>query len=156
EAVNVKRVARLATGANGQVGMYRHHNAKLATLVQVTASSPDVAQHEATRELVRHLAEHVAAASPMAVDRNGVPADKIETEKRIAMDQARATGKPDAMIEKIATGKVEAFLKDVTLLPQAWVRDPSVTIAKLVDDHAKRAGGTITVDRFVRVQLGVE
>ena len=156
EAVNVKRAARFDGGANGQVGIYRHHNGKLATLVQLTASSPEVAQHEATRELAKYIAEHVAASAPLAVDRNGVPAEKIESEKRIAEDQARQTGKPDAMIEKIATGKVEAFLKDVTLLPQAWVRDPAITIANLVADHAKRAGGTITVDRFVRLQLGVE
>ncbi len=156
EAVNVKRTARFDAGENGVVGIYRHHNGKLATLVQVSASSPEVANHEATKELVKYIAEHVAAASPIAVDRNGVPAEKIESEKRIGMEQAREQGKPEAMIEKIATGKVEAFLKDVTLLPQAWVRDASLTIQQLVADHAKKAGGTITVDKFVRLQLGAE
>ncbi|MBL0172541.1 MAG: elongation factor Ts [Gemmatimonadaceae bacterium] len=156
EAVNVRRVARFDAGANGQVGMYRHHNGKLATLVQVTATSPEVAAHESTQQLVKFIAEHIAASAPLAVDRSGVPAEKIESEKRIAEEQARQSGKPDAMIEKIATGKIEAFLKDVTLLPQAWVRDPAVTIAALVKDHAERAGGTITVDRFVRLQLGAE
>jgi elongation factor Ts len=156
EAVNVKRVARFDAGENGVVGMYRHHNGKLATLVQLSASSPEVARHEATRELAKYIAEHVAAAAPLAIDRNGVPADKIESEKRIAEEQARQTGKPEAMIEKIATGKIEAFLKDVTLLPQAWIRDPSTTIANLVADHAKRAGGSITVDRIARLQLGAE
>ena len=156
EAVNVKRTARFDAGENGLVGMYRHHNGKLATLVQITASSAEVAQHEATRELVKYIAEHVAASAPMAVDRTGVPAEKIESEKRIAEEQAREAGKPDAMIEKIATGKVEAFLKDVTLMPQPWVRDAAVTITQLVADHAKKAGGSITVDRFARLQLGAE
>ena len=156
EAVHVRRVARFDTDANGQVGMYRHHNGKLATLVQVTASSPEVAQHESTQQLVKFIAEHIAASAPLAVDRTGVSSDKIASEKRIAEEQARQSGKPDAMIEKIATGKIEAFLKDVTLMPQAWVRDPAVTIAALVKDHATRAGGTITVDRFVRLQLGAE
>lgn len=156
EAVNVKRTARFDAGESGQVGMYRHHNGKLSTLVQVTASSPEVAQHEATKELVKYIAEHVAASAPIAVDRTGVSAEKLESEKRVAEAQAREAGKPDAMIEKIATGKVEAFLKDVTLLPQPWVRDGSVTIAQLVADHAKKAGGTITVDRFARLQLGAE
>jgi elongation factor Ts len=156
EAVNVKRSVRYDAGANGLVGMYRHHNGKLGALVQITASSAEVAQHEATKELVKYIAEHVAAAAPLAVDRSGVPAEKIESEKRIGMEQAREQGKPEAMIEKIATGKVEAFLKDVTLLPQAWVRDPAVTIAQLVADHAKKAGGTITVDRIARLQLGAE
>ena len=156
EAVNVTHTARFDAGANGQVGMYRHHNGKLATLVQITASSAEVANHEATRELVKYIAEHVAASAPIAVDRSGVPAEKLETEKRVAEAQAREAGKPDAMIEKIATGKVEAFLKDVTLLPQAWVRDGNLTIAQLVAEHAKKAGGEITVDRFARVQLGAE
>lgn len=156
EAVNVKHVARFDAAEGSTVGMYRHHNGKLATLVQVTASSPEVARHEATLQLVKYVAEHIAATAPLAVDRDGVPAAKIESEKRIAEDQARQSGKPDAMIEKITTGKVEAFLKDVTLLPQAWVRDPAITIDALVKDHAKQAGGTITVDRFVRLQLGVE
>jgi elongation factor Ts len=156
EAVNVKRAARFDAGESGQVGMYLHHNGKLAALVQVTASSPEVARHEATRELAKFLAEHVAAAAPIAVDRSGVSAETLESERRIAEEQARQAGKPEAMVEKIATGKVEAYLKDVTLLPQPWVRDGGVTIQALVADHAKRAGGTITVDRFVRLQLGVE
>jgi elongation factor Ts len=156
EAVNVKRTARFDAGANGLVGMYRHHNGKLGTLVQITASSPEVAQHEATKDLVKFIAEHVAAAAPIAVDRDGVSAEKIESEKRIGLEQAREAGKPEAMLEKIATGKVEAFLKDVTLLPQPWVRDNAITIAQLVADHAKKAGGTITVDKFARLQLGAE
>lgn len=155
EAVNVKRTARFDAGANGQVGMYRHHNGKLATIVQITASSADVASHEATRELLKYIAEHVAASAPVAVDRSGVPADKIDSERRIAEEQARQAGKPDAMIEKIATGKVEAFLKDVTLLPQPWVRDPALTISQLVADYAKKAGGTITRVRRAS-QLGAE
>ena len=156
EAVNVKRAARFDASESGHVGMFLHHNGKLAALVQLTASSPEVARHEATRELAKFLAEHVAATAPIAVDRTGVPAEKLEAERRIAEEQAREAGKPEAMIEKIATGKVEAYLKDVTLLPQPWVRDGGVTIQALVADHAKQAGGTITVDRFVRLQLGVE
>ncbi len=156
EAVNVKRTVRFDAGANGQVGMYRHHNGKLATIVQVTASSPEVANHEATKELVKYIAEHVAASAPIAVDRSGVPAEKLEAERRVAEGQARETGKPEAMIEKIATGKVEAYLKDVTLMPQPWVRDAAITIAQLVADHGQKAGGAITVDRFARLQLGAE
>ena len=151
EAVNVKRVARFDAGESGVVGMYRHHNGKLATLVQVTASTPEAAAHEATQQLVKFIAEHIAAAAPLAVDRTGVPAETIESEKRIAEELHVSTKGDDQ-----ATGKIEAFLKDVTLMPQSWVRDPAITIAALVKDHAERAGGTITVDRFARLQLGAE
>ncbi len=156
EAVQVRRVARVDAGATGQVGMYRHHNGKLATLVAVSASSAEAAQHEATAEAAKFIAEHIAAAAPIAVDRDGVPAETLESEQRIAEDQARQTGKPEAMIEKIAKGKVEAYLKEVTLLPQPWVRDPAKTIANLLAEHGKAAGGTLTVTRFVRFQLGVD
>ncbi len=156
EAVRANRSARFDATENGLVGMYRHHNGKLATLVQLTASSAEVAKHESAHQLAKFIAEHIAASAPIAVDRAGVPAEKLESERRIAEEQAREAGKPDAMIDKIATGKVEAFLKDVTLMPQAWVRDPAITIAALLKDHADRAGGTITVDKFVRLQLGAE
>lgn len=156
EAVLVKRIARFDAGPSGQVGLYRHHNGKLATLVQVTAATPEVARHEATRELVKYIAEHIAATAPVAVDRTGVPAEKLESEQRIAEEQARQAGKPEAMVEKIAAGKVEAYLKEVTLLPQPWVREPKQSIADVVAEHAKRAGGSITVDRFARLQLGAE
>jgi len=154
--VQVRRVARVDAGSTGQVGMYRHHNGKLAALVSVAAASVDAAGHAATAELARYVAEHVAAAAPLAVDRTGVPTDTLDTERRIAEEQARATGKPDAMIEKIATGKVEAFLKDVTLLPQAWVRDGAKTIADLVTEHGRSAGGALSVAGFVRFQLGID
>jgi len=156
EAVQVRRVARVDAGATGLVGVYRHHNGKLAALVSVAATSADVASHAATAEVAKFVAEHVAAAAPLAVDRTGVPTDKLDSERRIAEEQARQTGKPEAMIEKIATGKIEAFLKDVTLMPQPWVRDGAKTIGDLVKEHGKVAGGDLTVAGFVRFQLGVD
>jgi elongation factor Ts len=156
EAVQVRRVARVDAGATGQVGVYRHHNGKLAALVAITTPSAEVAANAATVEVAKYVAEHVAAAAPLAVDRTGVPADKLDSERRIAEEQARQTGKPEAMIEKIAAGKIEAFLKDVTLLPQAWVRDGAKTIGDLVTEHGKAAGGDLSVASFMRFQLGVD
>jgi elongation factor Ts len=83
-----------------------------------------------------------------------VPADVVEREQRIAEEQARASGKPDAIVEKIATGKVEAFFRDNTLLGQPWVREPGKTIAELVRELGTKAGGAVTVTRFVRFKLG--
>ncbi len=156
EAMQVRRVARVEAGEQGQVGAYRHHNGKLATLVAVSASTAEAASSPATLEAAKFIAEHIAAAAPIAIDSAGVPADKLESEQRIAEDQARQTGKPEAMIEKIAKGKVESYLKEVTLLPQGWVRDPSKSIADLLKEHGKAAGGELKVTSFVRFQLGVE
>ena len=70
--------------------------------------------------------EHIAAAAPVAVDKDQVPQDKVEKEKRIFVEQVKESGKPDHLIEKIVAGKIEAYYKDVALVHQAWVREPTV------------------------------
>jgi elongation factor Ts len=154
EAIRVSKVAILDTKAGGRIGSYLHHNAAVGVLVEMLADSEGVAQHEALGELGKALAEHVAATNPLAVDKDGIAADVVEREKRIAEEQAQASGKPEAIVQKIAIGKVEAFYRDNTLLGQEWVREPGKKIAELVAETAKKAGGAITVTRFTRFKLG--
>ena len=104
--------------------------------------------------LGKQLAEHIAAAAPIAVDKDMVPPDKIESERRIFVEQVKASGKPDHMIDKIVEGKVQAYYKDVALLHQAWVRDPKKTIGDLVKETSAKTGENVQVRRFVRYQLG--
>src|ERR1043166_6208849 len=113
-----KRAGR--TASEGLIGSYIHHNGRLGVLVEVNCETDFVARTDDFRELARYLAEHVAATTPLAVDRDGVSAEKVEVERRIAEGQTRASGKPEAMIQKIVEGKIEAFFKDVTLLSQPW------------------------------------
>ncbi len=153
EVVNVRRFARYATG-HGAVGMYTHHNAKVGVMVEATLGNADVASGEPVQSMLKAIAEHAAAMNPLALDRSGIPADLVEKEKRIAEDQARQSGKPEAMIDKIAAGKLEAFFKDMSLISQPWVRDPKKTITDLVRETGKAAGTEITVTRFVRFALG--
>ena len=153
ENVQVRRFARFQVEGEGVVGHYVHHNGKVAVMTEVgtaTAASEDV------RALAKTLSEHIAAAAPLAVDRDQIPADKLETERRIAEEQARASGKPDNILAKIADGKVEAYIKDVTLMNQPWVRDPSKTIGELVKEVSAKTGDKVQVRRFVRFQLGEE
>src|SRR5207302_5237773 len=91
-----------------------------------------VARTDDFKNLVKSIAEHIAAAAPVAVDKDQVPPDKVEQERRIFVEQVKQSGKPENMIDKIVAGKVEAFYKDVCLLHQAWVRDPKKTIGDLV------------------------
>ncbi len=147
-----KRAGR--TTSEGIIGHYIHHNGKLAALVELNCETDFVARTEDFRDLARHLAEHVAAAAPLAVDRDGIPADKIEVERRIAEEQTRASGKPEAMLGKIVDGKMEAFFKESTLLNQPWVREPKKTIGELVKEVSAKTGENIQVKRFVRFQLG--
>ena len=152
EAVNVRRVARFDT-PNGVVGSYVHFNGKIGVLVEVEAEGK---KDEALTTLARTLAEHIAAAAPVGVDRDTVPADVVERERAIFVDQVRASGKPEAMIDKIVSGKIEAYYKDVALLHQAWIREPKTSIQQVVDQAGKQVGAKVTVKRFARFQLGQE
>jgi elongation factor Ts len=147
-----KRAGR--TTSEGVIGSYVHHNGKIAVLVELNCETDFVARNEEFQQLARYLAEHIAAAAPIAVDKDQVPKEKIEQERRIFTEQVRQSGKPEHMIEKIVDGKIEAFYKDVALLHQAWVRDPKKTIGDLVKELSAKTGENVQVRRFVRYQLG--
>ena len=138
----------------GTIGSYVHHNGKIAVLVELNSETDFVARNEEFQQLAKYIAEHVAAAAPLAVDKDQVPKDKIEQERRIFVEQVKQSGKPENMIEKIVDGKIEAYYKDVALLHQAWVRDPKKTVGDLVKELSAKTGENIQVRRFVRYQLG--
>lgn len=140
--------------SEGVIGSYIHHNGKIAVLVELNCETDFVARTDDFKELGKFLAEHVAAAAPIAVDKDMVPAEKIESERRIFVEQVKASGKPENMIDKIVAGKIEAYYKDVCLLHQAWVREPKKTVGELVKEVAAKTGENIQVKRFVRYQLG--
>ena len=130
------------------------HASRIGAMVELNCETDFVARTDDFKELGKHLAEHVAAAAPIAVDKDEVPKEKIEAERRIYEQQVRESGKPENMIAKIVDGKVEAYYKDVCLLYQPWVREPKKTIGELVKEVAAKTGENIKVRRFVRYQLG--
>jgi elongation factor Ts len=149
-----KRVGKATS--EGMVGSYIHHNGKLGVLVEVNCETDFVARTDDFKNLVRSLAEHIAAAAPISVDKDGVPQAKVDKERRIFEEQVRQSGKPENLIAKIVDGKVEAYYKDVALMHQAWVREPKKTIADVVKEASAKLGEHIQVKRFVRFQLGEE
>ena len=138
----------------GMIANYIHHNGKIAVLVELNCETDFVARTDDFQQLGKWIAEHIAAAAPLAVDKDSVPPEKVESERRIFHEQVRASGKPENMIEKIVEGKVQAFYKDVALMHQEWVRDTSKTIGDLVKEVSGKTGENIQVRRFVRYQLG--
>jgi len=138
----------------GMIGSYIHHNGKIAVLVEINCETDFVARTEDFQQLGKYLAEHIAAAAPLAIDKDQVPQEKVESERRIFVEQVKAEGKPDHMIDKIVEGKVQAFYKDVALMHQAWVREPKKTIGDLVKEVSAKTGENVQVRRFVRYQLG--
>ncbi len=149
-----KRAGR--TTSEGIIGHYVHHNGRVAVLVELNCETDFVARTDDFKELARFVAEHIAASAPVAVDKDGIDPEQVASERRIAEEQTRAAGKPEAMLQKIVDGKMEAFFKDVTLLGQPWVREPKKTIGDLVKEVSGKTGENIQVKRFVRFQLGEE
>ena len=138
----------------GVIGSYVHHDGKIAVLVELNCETDFVARTDDFRQLGKYLAEQVAAASPLAVDKDQVPQDRVDSERRIFVEQVKAEGKPEHMIDKIVEGKIQAYYKDVALMHQVWVRDSKKTIGDLVKETSAKTGENIQVRRFVRYQLG--
>jgi elongation factor Ts len=134
----------------GVVASYIHHNGKVAVLVEINCETDFVARTDDFQQ----LGEHIAAAAPVAVDKDQVPQEKVDSERRIFIEQVKAEGKPEHMIDKIVEGKIQAYYKDVALMHQAWVREPKKTIGDLVKEVSAKTGENVQVRRFVRYALG--
>ena len=142
--------------SEGLIASYIHHNGRIGVLVEVNCETDFVARTDDFKTLAREIALHIASAAPLAVDKDGIPSERVESEKRIFEEQARATGKPTAVVQKIAEGKLESFYKEAALLHQPWVREPKKSIGDLVKEASARLGEHIQVRRFVRFQMGEE
>jgi elongation factor Ts len=147
-----KKASRVA--AEGMIGHYIHMGGKIGVLVEVNCETDFAARSDDFQALVKDLAMHIAAANPRYVRRDEVPAEELEKEKEIYKDQARASGKPENIIEKIAEGKLGAYYQVVCLYDQAFVKDPNVTVEQLITNSLAKIGENIRVRRFVRYQTG--
>lgn len=149
-----KKAGRIAT--EGIVDSYIHLYGKIGVLVEVNCESDFVAQSDKFKELVHNIAMHIAAASPLYVSAEEVPAAVIESEKEIAraLELNAEKPKPEAVIEKIVDGKVKKYFKDNCLLEQLYVRDTSKTIQQLVTEATATIGEKISIRRFVRYAMG--
>ncbi|MGI9140112.1 MAG: translation elongation factor Ts [Gemmatimonadaceae bacterium] len=142
--------------SEGQITSYIHHNGKVGVMVEVNCETDFVARTDDFKTLAREIALHIASAAPLSVDKDGVPMDAVEREKRIFEEQARESGKPENIIAKMVEGKVESYYKEVVLMSQPWIREPKKTIGDLVKEASARVGENIQVRRFVRFQMGEE
>ncbi len=136
EKISVRRIQRVTS--TGVISSYTH-GARIGAVVALDGGDADLA---------RDIAMHVAATNPTCIDESGVPADTLENERRIETEKAQGSGKPAEIIEKMVTGRINKYLKDITLVGQPFVKDPDVSVGKLLDD----AGATVT--SFVRFEVG--
>lgn len=149
-----KRAGR--STSQGQIGSYIHGGGKIGVMVEVNCETDFVGRTEQFGELVHNLSMHIAAANPVCVRREEMPADLLEKEREIYLAQARETGKPEKVLEKIVEGKVEKFFKEFCLMEQPYVKNPDITIADLLNEKIGQIGESITIRRFSRYQLGEE
>ena len=142
------------TTSQGQVQSYIHAGGKIGVLVEVNCETDFTGKTEDFTAFVKDVAMQVAATNPVSVDRENVPEDVLEKEKEIYASQAKASGKPEKIIEKIVEGKLKKFFSEACLLEQPFVKDTDITVQDLLNDLMAKTGENIVIRRFVRYQLG--
>ena len=141
------------TAGEGWIGSYVHQTGKVGVLVEVRCETDFVARSEPFQSLVRDLALHIAAANPTYLTKEHVPDSAVAQEAEIAKSQLLAQGKPDDMIEKIVSGKLEKWYTDVCLVSQPFVKDETKTISDLLNEARTALGEKIEIARFVRFAI---
>jgi len=152
QAAAAKKAQRQAS--EGLVGHYIHAGGKIGVIVEVNCESDFVARTEAFQALCHDVAMHIAAIDPRYLRREEVTPEMLEREREIYKDQAKATGKPEAVIERIVTGKMEKFYEENCLYEQHYIKDESVTIGEMITQAIAKLGENISVRRFVRFKVG--
>ena len=147
-----KKSSRAAT--EGAVASYIHMGGKIGVLVEVNCETDFVARTDGFQALVKDIAMQIAAAAPQYVRREEVPAALLEKEMDIARFQAREQKKPEAIVEKIAQGKVEKYYELTCLLDQPFVKDDKKKVSEVITDAVAKIGENIQVRRFARFVLG--
>ena len=142
------------TASQGLVVSYIHHNHQVGVLLELNCETDFVARNDAFGHLAREIAQHVAAADPIGVNPEDVPADLIERERRIAEEQVAAEKKPEQIRAKIVDGKIKKFVAERTLLEQPYVKNDKITVGELIKEASGKLGETISVRRFARFQVG--
>jgi elongation factor Ts len=152
QAAAAKKAQREAS--EGLVGSYIHAGGKIGVLVEINCESDFVARTPIFQQLCHDIAMHIAALDPRYVRREEVTPEMLEKEREIYSAQARATGKPDAVIEKIVNGKMEKFYEENCLYEQHYIKDESVTIGEMINQAIVKLGENMGIRRFVRFKVG--
>jgi len=152
QAAAQKKAKREAS--EGLVGHYIHAGGKIGVLIEINCESDFVARTEDFQGLCHDVAMHVAALDPRYVRRDEVTPQILDHEREIYREQAKATGKPPAVIEKIVTGKMEKFYEENCLYEQHFIKDESITVTELINQMIAKLGENISIRRFVRMKVG--
>jgi elongation factor Ts len=150
----MKRAEKEAS--EGMVHSYIHSGGRIGVLIEVNCETDFAAKSEDFIEFVKNIAMHIAATGPLGIGPEDVPAEVVERERAIYMAQAKESGKPDNILEKMVDGKMRKFYEDSVLLQQKYVKDPDKTVQDYLNELVAKIGEKIIVRRFARFQLGAE
>jgi len=162
QAVDFLRKKGLATAqkragratSEGTLAAYIHMGGKLGVMVEVNSETDFVAKNDQFQEFAKNIAMHIAASNPLGIRSEDVPPEVVAKEREIYTVQAKETGKPEKVIEKIVEGKLKKFFEDNCLLQQRYVRNPDITVGDLLNELIAKIGENISIRRFVRFQVG--
>jgi elongation factor Ts len=144
----------LRSAQDGLVYSYIHHGGRLGVLVEVNCETDFVAKTDGFKELVHNLAIQIAATNPVSVSREQVPEELVKSEQDIYSEQAKNSKKPDKMIEKIVTGKMDKYFQEICLLEQPFIKDPDKIVKDLITESIATLGENISVGRYIRYAVG--
>jgi len=151
-ATAAKRAGRIAS--EGRIGSYVHAGGKIGVMVEINCETDFVAKTDDFQVFAKDIAMHIAASNPLFIRREEVTSDILERERGIYRAQARETGKPEKIIDKIIDGKLEKFYGEVCLLEQPFVKDPDLSVQDLLNGLIGKLGEKVEIRRFNRFQVG--
>ena len=144
----------IRSAQDGLVYSYIHHGGRLGVLVEVNCETDFVAKTDGFKELVHNLAIQIAATNPVSVSREQVPEELVKSEQDIYTEQAKNSKKPDKMIEKIVTGKMDKYFQEICLLELPFIKDPDKIVKDLITESIATLGENISVGRYIRYAVG--
>ncbi len=152
EKTEVGDFAKFHLETAGLISIYVHFNKKVGTMLEIAASDEKVASSDELKRIGADIAMHITATKPLALDKSGIDPKIIEQEKSIYAEQVK--DKPANIVDKIVEGKMNKFFEENCLLDQKFVKDDTKTVAQVLEEAAKSAGGKATLKRFVRFDVG--
>ncbi len=147
-----KKAGRVA--AEGIVTSYIHGGGRIGVLVEINSETDFVAKNPQFQEFGKDVAMQIAAANPLYVSREEVPTAEIEREREVLKAQALNEGKPEHIVDKMVTGRIEKYYKEVCLLEQAFIKNPDLTIETLLKEKIATIGENLSIRRFARYEVG--
>lgn len=154
ESIKVDKVVHFKVAKHGVVNAYIHPGAAVGVLIELETDKDLSSHHEELMSLAKEICMQAAVTNPLCIEPSQLPSDVVENERKLASEQLKASGKPEAMIEKIVAGKLQKFYSEMCLIHQAFIKNDKVSVQQHADEIGKKLGGSIKVVNLARFAVG--